>query len=253
MTLLPPRRATRSARAFTSRRAFTLIELLVVIAIIAILAAILFPVFAQAREKARQTSCLSNEKQIGTAFLMYAQDFDEMLPLASQPATPTAWTDTVQAYAKNYAIFRCPGDASLNWDTPLPNPNGQQKGLRVTSYFSNLWLDSRRKFGTIASIKSPASVVYISESTLNLTRDTFFPMYWNPNDPEGDGSAMTIYMNTLFFDKAKNETTELDLRRHQDGFNNLYADGHAKWNKWTQLWFKDEARGVYEGVFDPRQ
>ncbi len=62
------------------RKGFTLIELLVVIAIIAILAAILFPVFAQAREKARQTQCLSNEKQIGTSLMMYAQDYDEVLP-----------------------------------------------------------------------------------------------------------------------------------------------------------------------------
>lgn len=68
----------------TSRRAFTLIELLVVIAIIAILAAILFPVFAQAREKARQAMCISNEKQLGLAFLQYEQDYDEMLPAADQ-------------------------------------------------------------------------------------------------------------------------------------------------------------------------
>ena len=73
-----------SARTFCKRRGFTLIELLVVIAIIAILAAILFPVFAQARESARKTSCLSNEKQIVLAMLQYCQDFDEMLPLGRQ-------------------------------------------------------------------------------------------------------------------------------------------------------------------------
>jgi len=69
---------------FVPKRGFTLIELLVVIAIIAILAAILFPVFAKAREKARQTSCLNNQKQIVTATLMYAQDHDEMLPDAAE-------------------------------------------------------------------------------------------------------------------------------------------------------------------------
>ena len=72
-----------------SRRGFTLIELLVVIAIIAILAAILFPVFAKAREKARQTSCLSNVKQLGLGLMMYAQDYDEKLPSYLPPWTPT--------------------------------------------------------------------------------------------------------------------------------------------------------------------
>src|SRR5438045_6126463 len=80
------------------RVAFTLIELLVVIAIIAILAAILFPVFAQAREKARQISCLSNDKQQGTAFMMYIQDYDELFPLAFGPYNG-AW-----GYSRNQAV-----------------------------------------------------------------------------------------------------------------------------------------------------
>jgi prepilin-type N-terminal cleavage/methylation domain-containing protein/prepilin-type processing-associated H-X9-DG protein len=90
---------------------FTLIELLVVIAIIAILAAILFPVFAQAREKARQTSCLSNTKQMGLAVMMYIQDYDEGYPLfsSSAPMTPRQrWPDRLYAYIKNTGIFLCP-------------------------------------------------------------------------------------------------------------------------------------------------
>ena len=75
-----------------SRRAFTLIELLVVIAIIAVLAAILFPVFAQAREKARQTACLSNMRQMTLGVMMYAQDYDETLPLAAT-ATPNEFPE----------------------------------------------------------------------------------------------------------------------------------------------------------------
>jgi prepilin-type N-terminal cleavage/methylation domain-containing protein/prepilin-type processing-associated H-X9-DG protein len=107
-----------------TRNAFTLIELLVVIAIIAILAAILFPVFAQAREKARGTSCLSNVKQIGTGVMMYAQDYDEYLPRNSHPDPPRIlegahfvdcstprWMDVIYPYVKNEQIFNCPSDS----------------------------------------------------------------------------------------------------------------------------------------------
>jgi prepilin-type N-terminal cleavage/methylation domain-containing protein/prepilin-type processing-associated H-X9-DG protein len=94
------------------RRAFTLIELLVVIAIIAILAAILFPVFAQAREKARQAACQSNLKQIGNGIMMYAQDYDENFPYNYHYDRPQLrlwwWEDDIQPYAKNYQIFVCP-------------------------------------------------------------------------------------------------------------------------------------------------
>jgi len=111
-----------------SRRGFTLIELLVVIAIIAILAAILFPVFAQAREAARKTSCLSNTKQLGLAVMMYVQDYDEMYPTNSWDGAPIGTTDTewgvpgadakvftrwpweILPYIKNKGVFVCPSD-----------------------------------------------------------------------------------------------------------------------------------------------
>src|SRR3981081_3148699 len=89
--------------------AFTLIELLVVIAIIAILAAILFPVFAQAREKARATSCLSNLRQICTSLHMYGQDFDENLTPDKLGSTQQlTWDQLIQPYVKNQQIFQCP-------------------------------------------------------------------------------------------------------------------------------------------------
>src|SRR5215470_4125331 len=99
-------------------RAFTLIELLVVIAIIAILAAILFPVFAQAREKARQTSCLSNTKQIGLGLIMYTQDYDETMPAAFAGVQPIngggiaviTYENQINPYIKNKQIFLCPSD-----------------------------------------------------------------------------------------------------------------------------------------------
>ncbi|MCW3097879.1 MAG: prepilin-type N-terminal cleavage/methylation domain [Chthonomonadaceae bacterium] len=104
-----------------SSKAFTLIELLVVIAIIAILAAILFPVFAQAREKARQTSCLSNTKQLGLSVLQYVQDYDEMFPKShgnngKNPPNNSIWSYSwavvVQPYVKSYEVFRCPDESN---------------------------------------------------------------------------------------------------------------------------------------------
>src|SRR5688572_6694098 len=98
---------------FRRRYGFTLIELLVVIAIIAILAAILFPVFAQAREKARQASCTSNVKQLSLGIMMYTQDYDERMPFGyayNIPASSTLWywQDVVQPYIKNYGVYTCP-------------------------------------------------------------------------------------------------------------------------------------------------
>src|SRR5271163_926070 len=104
-----------------TRRAFTLIELLVVIAIIAILAAILFPVFAQAREKARTISCLSNIKQVNLAFQMYTQDYDEFMVLGNTSYNNSAnaawWPLLLQPYIKTWDIYRCPdmGDPQAIW------------------------------------------------------------------------------------------------------------------------------------------
>src|SRR5689334_10975610 len=113
-------------RCCRSYRGFTLIELLVVIAIIAILAAILFPVFAQAREKARQSVCLSNQKQIGTAIMLYVQDYGETYPIYDYyPKEDIYWFDMINPYVKSSSnrssVFRCP---SVTGDAFATNTSG---------------------------------------------------------------------------------------------------------------------------------
>jgi prepilin-type N-terminal cleavage/methylation domain-containing protein/prepilin-type processing-associated H-X9-DG protein len=185
-------------RAKIRRFGFTLIELLVVIAIIAILAAILFPVFAQAREKARQTSCSSNQKQAALAILMYAQDFDEGFPLAAHnPVNEplTTWYDVVEPYVKsgtkgllingvgsqrNAAQFWiCPSVANTSVPTvagdPLPGPFPVASYAPALSYMANanlmpFWHRNFASFGTfpgkisaLASVEAPAQVVLTME------------------------------------------------------------------------------------------
>jgi len=165
----------------TKRHGFTLIELLVVIAIIAILAAILFPVFAQAREKARETSCLSNMKQIGLGLNMYSQDYDGTLmqtswELGSFKAKVT-WTGVVQPYIKNEQIFLCPSDT--NPVIPLNRVCGPGDTWGVTlcdaeapkmSYINNYnvipahdWLPPSE-----AAIDAPASMITVGERRNNM-------------------------------------------------------------------------------------
>ena len=162
------------------KHAFTLIELLVVIAIIAILAAILFPVFAQAREKARSISCLSNCRQMGLSYMMYVQDYDETFIFAQGGASTggDGWGGRVYPYVKNAGVYKCPDDSHQPSPPDLTQPVQDQNSYQV-SYASNslisasnpfwLWTTTTTGVGntgtsTLANLTAPASTVLIYES-----------------------------------------------------------------------------------------
>jgi prepilin-type N-terminal cleavage/methylation domain-containing protein/prepilin-type processing-associated H-X9-DG protein len=190
-----------------TRRGFTLIELLVVIAIIAILAAILFPVFAKAREKARQSSCLSNTKQIVLGVLQYAQDYDETLPYASTwgEPTPKNWFDYLEPYVKNTQIFRCPSQNGANgygW-------NYQNLGYRAAAN------DYRYGPGTsLGAIQQPAELIVLGD---------------NPDVASGQYGAGSVYIYGPTQVSPPADGVGNVSGRHNEGGNYAFSDGHSKW------------------------
>ena len=131
-----------------TRSAFTLIELLVVIAIIAILAAILFPVFARARENARRSSCQSNLKQIGLGIIQYTQDYDEKYPYGLNSDFQQGWATQTQPYLKSIQVFRCPSDS--NDSTPAYNSGFYGAAMSyAANAFVNYRNDANRNVGVL--------------------------------------------------------------------------------------------------------
>lgn len=209
------------------RSAFTLIELLVVIAIIALLAAILFPVFAQAREKARQVSCLSNEKQVALGFIQYMQDYDEATPIwttATGEIRNDGWAGRIFPYVKSKQVFHCPNDGDvMNVSYMLNNA--------FAYYFA---------LSTIPSWNAPASTVMLAEVSNEATveRDFTSPtetvsprMYMDVAGPDANGPAGPFKgaAGTLGGRPFNSYWTTSKEGRHTKGSNFMLCDGHAKW------------------------
>lgn len=229
------------------RKAFTLIELLVVIAIISILAAILFPVFARARENARRTSCLSNVKQMGLAMMQYVQDYDETYPLANvivPSGTPmpdgkiwvgTAaspyilWQQMIYPYHKSEQVLWCPSSSiSYNGSGTGPVPaNGQYGGntLPLRSWTSPV--PAPMKLATVNAVASTYLFMdsgqfrIIPSNAVAATGSTFYL----PGMGEGGGEC------SLLSTTPAAVVQDCKSGRHFNGVNVGFADGHAKWLK----------------------
>ncbi len=182
------------------KRGFTLIELLVVIAIIAILAAILFPVFAKAREKARQASCQSNLKQCGLGIMMYVQDYDERYMYGWHVySCSSTWEGFILPYVKNEQIFACPSGLS-------------DGGVNASGAYSWVYDHMRRaKLSSISRMGSPAEYY--------LCGDSYWQYWWG--NPE-DEAQMRLNLGLDSSDEGAKAT------RHNGMANMCFADGHVK-------------------------
>ncbi len=235
-----------------TRRGFTLIELLVVIAIIAILAAILFPVFAQAREQARKTACLSHAKQIGIGLAMYRQDWDGGGPFGGWPVaangaanvhSPTSkyhedWQFSLQPYVKNAQMFRCPSDKIAFAARPI-------------SYLYNNNLNADHKPVVEAAVENTSDVVCIWEG-------------FGPSDSSQE-KAPPADLASLFPPAAFREYTtwgtnaallasdNVGLPRHQEGGNAIYFDTHAKYVRYGAGADKNARLASVTSAFPPEK
>ena len=252
------------------RSAFTLIELLVVIAIIAILAAILFPVFARARENARKASCQSNLKQIGLGIQQYVADYDGQIP-PQQLGGPVVWPSLLMPYIKSGQLFTCPSynpgtsfapDASLinvksgskktsycdwgsNDGTVGTYPNrfigAQTYGRNIipTDKWTTAGFTGGNKSGFVQGTTSTGNFSSINEAAVEDPAGTIhiFDVMAGSANPPGEGcagssSSLSSIRDEDNTDHFPNAETSKPGYRHFSGFNALFGDGHVKWRKY---------------------
>ncbi|NLJ35798.1 MAG: DUF1559 domain-containing protein [candidate division WS1 bacterium] len=221
----------------SKKTGFTLIELLVVIAIIAILAAILFPVFARARAKARQTTCLSNLKNLALAHHMYTQDFDETFPMCYMYSfgSPVLnefdgnarlwvyWLDSVKPYVMNKDVYKCP-ETKEDWCSFARNIE--------LGYYNIYAVDptprtDRKYLGvSLSNIKKPAEFMMIADR------------------PNWSWSYYHMW-NGIWTNPANPYYEQFWLDRHNGGMNAAFVDGHAKWYSRNQFGAVDYGGTLY--------
>ncbi len=222
----------QETRSLAQRRGFTLIELLVVIAIIAILAAILFPVFAQAREAARKSSCQSNLKQIGYAVQMYAQDYDETLP-NNRPRFGLDLTNSLDPYTKqrgNQGIWRCPSHAPFT--SSFISSYGYNWSYLITAgpdYPHSDWNGFDNSGVQLSFLQRPADTIAFMDQTVSGANTSLWTYLIRPGD------------------SANNDGLGRPHFRHQNQANVLFCDGHVKTEKPAVAQIANEIRH-----WDPR-
>jgi prepilin-type N-terminal cleavage/methylation domain-containing protein/prepilin-type processing-associated H-X9-DG protein len=226
------------------RHGFTLIELLVVISIIALLAAILFPVFARARENARRASCQSNLKQIGLAITQYTQDYDEKI---LNFYSAGLWMNDIQPYAKSLQIIHCPSDTLDTAAVNFANANGYYPydvGYRI-SYGIALGHSTaaapKPNFGIVPDTSKVANNVQCLASYENVAETFAVGEFGNdPAKPADYGS----YLVPSIFATSDLYPNSLSGARHFEGGNWLFVDGHVKFLK------PEKAYATINGITD---
>ena len=235
---------------FGRKSGFTLIELLVVIAIIAILAAILFPVFARARENARRASCQSNLKQIGLAVMQYTQDYDEKYPLLTNNYSNAGmfrsgyfvnagfsetWADRLMPYAKSQQLFYCPsvsGGMPGGVSTVAKDFSSYGFNIFLFRYFNSDFGAAQDSNYAVSAVQRPAEVVMLSDRRLGSLVNVGV---W-AHSAHYDGNLQLSYYafpldqrqgcgNAALYDPVGS--------RHLEGANYAFFDGHVKWMKTT--------------------
>ena len=238
----------KKSLASRARAGFTLIELLVVIAIIAILAAILFPVFARARENARRASCSSNLKQIGLGILQYTQDYDERYVRATTGAGGGAsqtWANSTQPYIKSTQVFQCPSDPSREVNTWWMGSLPADQQFHI-SYLYN----SSVARSSDAAMQNPSGTVMAVDGATNPVASNN-PLDWL-SAPKGTAFLVRPFVGDDTTDTdGRGEDFAAPAARHLETANVLYVDGHVKASRVERFYDRNVAPPNRMPCLDP--